>query len=75
MTNTKVPPRYRTIADQLLSDIQSGELGVGDVLEPEEDLGAKFNASRGTIRQSLALLEEAVSMKGRSPAGQKAARA
>jgi DNA-binding GntR family transcriptional regulator len=58
LTNTKAPPRYRTIADRLLNDIQSGELGVGDVLEPEEELGAKFNASRGTIRQSLALLEK-----------------
>jgi DNA-binding GntR family transcriptional regulator len=59
LRSAKSPPRYRIIADQLLDDIQSGQIGVGDVLEPEEELGAKFNASRGTIRQSLALLEEA----------------
>ena len=51
-------PRYREIADKLLRDIGSGALAVGNVLEPEQELSLKFRVSRGTIRQSLALLEE-----------------
>lgn len=51
-------PRYLEIADKLLKDIESGALAVGNVLEPEQDLSLKFKVSRGTIRQSLALLEE-----------------
>lgn len=51
-------PRYQKIAEQLLRDIQSGALPVGEILEPEKLLGDKFRASRGTIRQSLSVLEE-----------------
>ncbi len=50
--------RYRQIADDLLRDIESGKLAVGNMLHPEEDLSRIFKVSRGTLRQSLALLEE-----------------
>lgn len=51
-------PRYRQIADDLLRDIESGKLAVGNLLLPEEQLSRRFKVSRGTVRQSLALLEE-----------------
>jgi GntR family transcriptional regulator len=51
-------PRYREIAGDLLDRITSGDLPVGDILKSEEELGQEFKASRGTIRQSLSLLQE-----------------
>ena len=51
-------PRYRQIADELLRDIEAGRLAVGKLLRPEEELSRMFKVSRGTIRQSLALLED-----------------
>ncbi|MCW5751371.1 MAG: GntR family transcriptional regulator [Anaerolineales bacterium] len=50
--------RYRQIADDLLRDIESGKLAVGNLLHSEEDLSRIFGVSRGTMRQSLALLEQ-----------------
>jgi GntR family transcriptional regulator len=52
-------PRYRVIAQKLLRDIQTGQLVVGDLLASEAQLSQKFNASRGTIRQSLSVLKDA----------------
>jgi GntR family transcriptional regulator len=51
-------PRYRQIADELLRDIESGKLPVGTLLLPEEKLSRVLKVSRGTMRQSLALLED-----------------
>ena len=51
-------PRYQDIAHKILDGISSGRLGVGDLLGSEEELSAQFNVSRGTIRQTLAMLEE-----------------
>ena len=56
--NNARSPRYRQIADELLRDIESGKLAVGRLLRPEEELSRMFKVSRGTIRQSLALLED-----------------
>jgi len=56
--NATAGPRYRRIADDLLREIESGKLAVGHLLLPEEDLSRIFKVSRGTLRQSLALLEE-----------------
>lgn len=50
--------RYRQIADDLLRDIESGKLAVGNLLRPEEELSRIFKVSRGTLRQSLGVLEE-----------------
>jgi DNA-binding GntR family transcriptional regulator len=52
-------PRYQVIAQKLLRAIETGQLAVGASLITEEKLGEKFKASRGTIRQSLAVLEDA----------------
>jgi GntR family transcriptional regulator len=57
LSSTK--PRYQAIAQTLLRDIATGHLAVGDLLASEAELGEKFKASRGTIRQSLSVLEDA----------------
>src|SRR5207237_3153037 len=64
-------PRYRQIADGLLKDIASGKLAVGNLLLPEEDLSRIFKVSRGTLRQSLALLEDQGVILRRQRAGTK----
>jgi DNA-binding GntR family transcriptional regulator len=51
--------RYREIAQELLHEIQTGELAVGNLLGSESELGTRFGASRGTIRRSLDVLSEA----------------
>ncbi|WP_157779185.1 GntR family transcriptional regulator [Micromonospora sp. WMMA2032] len=49
-------PRYRLIADELRRRIEAGSIPRGSLLPPESSLTAEFNASRGTIRQAIALL-------------------
>jgi GntR family transcriptional regulator len=51
-------PLYKRIADDLLDKITSGAIPVGEVLPAEDDLGLRYEASRGTIRQALTLLQE-----------------
>ena len=58
MRKRSVAPRYRQIAEVLVQRIESGALAVGDMLKPEDELGTEFQASRGTIRQSLSLLQD-----------------
>ncbi|WP_433354773.1 GntR family transcriptional regulator [Micromonospora saelicesensis] len=52
-------PRYRLIADQLRERIESGVILPGSLLPAESVLTAEFRASRGTIRQAIAVLREA----------------
>jgi DNA-binding GntR family transcriptional regulator len=56
---SRTVPRYREIAQKLLRGIETGQLAVGATLITEEKLAGKFKASRGTIRQSLSVLEDA----------------
>ncbi|WBB54350.1 GntR family transcriptional regulator [Verrucosispora sp. WMMD573] len=51
-------PRYRAIADELRQRIESGSIPPGTLLPPEGVLTAEFRASRGTIRQAIAVLRE-----------------
>ncbi|WP_405091979.1 GntR family transcriptional regulator [Micromonospora sp. NBC_01392] len=51
-------PRYRVIADELRERIQSGAIPLGALLPPESALTTEFRASRGTIRQAIAVLRE-----------------
>lgn len=51
---------YIQIYDQILSEIQSGTLQLGDKLPTERELCAQFGVSRAPIRQALSALE----MKG-----------
>jgi DNA-binding GntR family transcriptional regulator len=63
-------PQYRTMATELRSMIESGELGPGDALPSEATLAERYGVARGTARHALAELEgaglvEAVHGKGR----------
>ena len=50
-------PRYRQIAAELRTEIETGRLAPGAVLPSEADLIARHAVSRGTVRQALAVLE------------------
>ncbi len=49
-------PVYRQIADVLRDRIGSGELRAGEQLPSERELIDSFGASRGTVRQAIAIL-------------------
>ncbi|MEU8010385.1 GntR family transcriptional regulator [Micromonospora parva] len=51
-------PRYRVIADELRERISSGAIPPGALLPTESALTAEFRASRGTIRQAIAILRD-----------------
>jgi DNA-binding GntR family transcriptional regulator len=51
-------PRYRQLADQLIDDIRSGRLPVGETMPGEFDLVDRFEVSRHTVREALRLLGE-----------------
>ncbi|WP_175438860.1 GntR family transcriptional regulator [Micromonospora tulbaghiae] len=51
-------PRYRVIADELRRRIESGAIPSGSLLPAESALTAEFQASRGTIRQAIAILRD-----------------
>ncbi|WP_410811157.1 GntR family transcriptional regulator [Micromonospora sp. 067-2] len=51
-------PRYRVIADQLRDRIESGNIPPGALLPTESALTSEFRASRGTVRQAIAVLRE-----------------
>ncbi len=50
--------RYRTIADELRSRIDSGELAAGALLPSESELSAAYGVSRVTVRKALELLRD-----------------
>jgi len=63
-------PQYRSMAAELRTMIESGELGPGDSLPSESALAARHGVARGTARHALAELEgaglvESVHGKGR----------
>lgn len=49
-------PLYRRLADALRAEISRGVYGPGDALPSERELGDRFEASRGTVRQGLQTL-------------------
>lgn len=49
------PPLYRSIAAQLMKNIDTGVWGPGDRIPTEAELAERFGASQGTVR--LAILE------------------
>ncbi|WP_319462458.1 GntR family transcriptional regulator [Micromonospora sp. RTP1Z1] len=51
-------PRYRVIADELRRRITNAVIPPGSLLPTESALTAEFRASRGTIRQAIALLRD-----------------
>jgi len=50
-------PRYVQIADNLLDQIESGELAPGTRLPPERTLSELFDVNRLTLRRALGILE------------------
>jgi len=53
--NVRVP-LHVVVADAIREQIRSGELAVGAPLPSESELGARYSASRGPVRQALAQL-------------------
>ncbi|MCM0620440.1 GntR family transcriptional regulator [Nocardioides bruguierae] len=51
-------PYYRQLAEALAAQVAAGDLGPGDRLPSESDLGGRYSLSRATVRQALAHLEE-----------------
>jgi DNA-binding GntR family transcriptional regulator len=49
--------RYRKIADELRTAIESGQLPAGSVLPSEAELVARHGVSRATVRRALDVLE------------------
>lgn len=49
-------PLHAQVADELRARIVGGELGPGSAIESEAQLCARFSASRGTVRNALAVL-------------------
>lgn len=68
-TSTGRAVRYRQIAEQLRGEIEAGSLAAGSVLPSEATLGARFDASRVTIRKALELLREQGLVSSRQGAG------
>ena len=50
-------PLYMTIASALRASICAGEMNPGDMLESENELAARYNTSRTTVRKTLQTLE------------------
>ena len=55
----KNPPLYQTVRDRLLERIGTGELNVGDRLEPEIELASDYGVSRATMRSAIRDLVQA----------------
>lgn len=50
-------PLYIQIAEDLINQIESGELVAGDRLPPERELSEKFQVNRMTLRRALQVLD------------------
>jgi GntR family transcriptional regulator len=53
MAGMSPQPRYRQLAQTLISEIQSGHHRVGDLMPTEMELCAQFGASRFTVREAI----------------------
>ena len=50
--------RHEEIADDLTRDILTGQYRTGERLPSERDLSARFDASRGAVREAMKILEQ-----------------
>ncbi len=50
-------PRYRALAAQLIDEIDSGKLSLGDRLPGELEMVSRYQVSRFTVREALRILE------------------
>ncbi len=62
-------PRYRQIADELLTQLRAGIHPIGAMLPTETELCALYSASRHTIREALRLVEDAGLVSRRQGSG------
>jgi GntR family transcriptional regulator len=62
-------PRFRQIADDLRRQIALGELGDSGAIESEAALGARYGASRVTVRRALELLRDEGLVESRKGSG------
>ncbi len=60
---------YARVCDQILGEIQSGALKVGDRLPPEGDYAAELGVSRSTLRLAFAELEASGVLRRKKRAG------
>ena len=60
--------RYQQIAQELREAIRQGEYAIGTLLPSEGELAAQYAVSRGTVRQAVAVLEQAGSVAARQGA-------
>src|SRR5690606_37972849 len=60
---------YRSVLDQLLRLIDSGEFPAGGRLPPERELSERFGVSRPTIREAIIALEALNRVRVRSGSG------
>ena len=65
----KKTPRYRSIADQLISGIVGKKYPLGSSLPAETELCLQLQASRHTVREALRILEEAGLISRRQGSG------
>jgi GntR family transcriptional regulator len=57
-TNSNALPKYVQISELLIRDIASGRLMDGERLPPEREMAHSLGTSVGTLRKSLAILEQ-----------------
>jgi GntR family transcriptional regulator len=57
-TNPNALPKYVQISELLIRDIASGRLMDGERLPPEREMAHRLGTSVGTLRKSLAILEQ-----------------
>ncbi|GHJ37365.1 GntR family transcriptional regulator [Streptomyces sp. TS71-3] len=62
-------PKYQRIADELKAAIEAGEYGPGDRLPGENDLMARHEVARMTVRQALGVLQAEGLVEARKGAG------
>lgn len=61
--------KHRSVAERLSGDIIQGVLANGERLPGEHELAARFDVSRGTVRQALAALQREGLIQKRAGAG------
>ncbi|WP_236720544.1 GntR family transcriptional regulator [Lactiplantibacillus plantarum] len=57
MASSKIVPLYQSMLNDLIRQIESGELVENAKLPSEQKLGEKYDVSRITVRRALAELE------------------
>ena len=62
-------PLYKSLANDLRSEIESGRYAVGEQLPPETELCTHYSVSRHTMRDALRLLREAGLLERRRGSG------